>query len=65
MSWSLISNDLMWAEPELVCRLRVTSFNTNWVTGLTEGDAITVRGNIRDVPSFGDLDLRNCLPIAP
>ena len=63
---SLISDELMWAPLELLCRLRVTTFNTNWVTELTEGDVITVRGYIRDkLLIFDDLVLHNCRPVAP
>ena len=47
----------------LSCEIEVDSDYEAWVLALSQGDAITVRGYIRDNMEFGIIELEECAPV--
>lgn len=60
-----LHTDEMFSLVWLDCEIPVNDTNTTWVSSLSEGDTVTVRGYIRDEMMLGILDLEECTPVIP
>ena len=60
-----LQSDELFSLVSLDCEIPVNDTNTTWVSSLSEGDTVTVRGYIRDEMGLVTLDLEECTPVIP